>query len=75
MIHLAGYSGGVYAQANVPNDLKGIFAVIAVSLTQGYNVITCKIDPIPSSGTNLRYIFRMKSGDFMYFRSVDFKIP
>jgi len=75
MIRLAGYSGGVFAQASVPNDLKGIFAVVAVSLTQGYNVITCKVNPIPPSGTNLRYVFTMKSADNMYFRYVDFTIP
>jgi hypothetical protein len=79
MIRLASYSGGVFAQASVANDLKGVFAVIATSLTQGYNVYQCTVRDAqgnaPPSGTNLRFTVRMKDGDLLKAKDVWFQIP
>ncbi len=79
MIRLASYSGGVFASASVANDLKGIFAVIAASLTQGYNVYTCTVRDAqgnpPPSGTNLRFTVRIKDGDILKAKDVWFQIP
>ena len=50
---LAFNTGGIYAKANNPADLRSIFGVMAAGMTNGYNVLTAHISPVPPSGTAL----------------------
>ncbi|MDI6738912.1 MAG: vWA domain-containing protein [Candidatus Edwardsbacteria bacterium] len=75
MVRMSSYSSGVYAQANVANDLKGIYAVIGASLSQGYNLLTCTVSPVPPSGKQLKFTIRLKDGDKLVAKDVWFQIP
>jgi hypothetical protein len=53
MTTLAFSTGGIYAKATNPDDLRSIFGVMAAGMTNGYNILTARVSPVPPSGTAL----------------------
>ncbi len=72
---VASETGGVYANAQDANALADIFNSMGFGLSQGYNQITAKINPIPGSGSVVWGKVSVSSGGKSQTKAWSFTAP
>lgn len=72
---LANNTGGVYAHADSAGALTKIFNAMGLGLSQGYNNLEAKFDPIPSGGAKIYTRVTIEAGGSTASAILIFDIP